>query len=254
MDELIFSDPAKGDITFTHISMNFASVDWISALREIAKNDPKRRSMFAFPLKSTGNLPLHLLAMKTEDLAVLTACIEAYPRALLHRNLAGETPVRRARRRRDGDDNLGTEDASAAVYSCLDEFTRRERELLNQTAVKLCLVDMKGRGMTKYVASCEINDLTPPQFAFMVLDTMVNCEMKNMAEDIISYVGCKMPLDGEAGFTDGDEEDICNCQIKDKSSRRAVLALRAGFLAFVVALIGVAISRVRGYASLSEEE
>jgi chromosome segregation ATPase len=51
--------------------------------------------------------------------------------------------------------------------------------------------------MTEYVARTPLNDLTQPQFVFMVLDMMKNCTMRALAERIMSYVGVnvRLPID-----------------------------------------------------------
>ena len=48
---------------------------------------------------------------------------------------------------------------------------------------------LKNQGMTAIVAATPLNEQTPGQFVFELLDMMVNSEMKALAEDIISYVG-----------------------------------------------------------------
>jgi hypothetical protein len=59
----------------------------------------------------------------------------------------------------------------------------------NQITTKLCLSSMKRAGLTHKVLSTPLNDLTPTEFAFRVMDEMVNCEWKAQAEYIISLIG-----------------------------------------------------------------
>ena len=90
----------------------------------------------------------------------------------------------------------------AAILRCLEERTARYPSLLNQITAKCCLVTMKRNGMTAYVARTPLNDLTQPQFVFMVLDMMKNCMMHALAERIMSYVGVnvRLPIETDAGF------------------------------------------------------
>ncbi len=58
-----------------------------------------------------------------------------------------------------------------------------------QLAVKCSMVHLKKSGMTEHVAARPISELTREEFVFMLLDKLVNSEMKMMADDILSYVG-----------------------------------------------------------------
>jgi hypothetical protein len=59
----------------------------------------------------------------------------------------------------------------------------------NQITTKLCMSSMKRAGLTDKVLSTPLNDLTPEEFAFRVMDEMVNCEWKAQAEYIVSLIG-----------------------------------------------------------------
>ena len=85
----------------------------------------------------------------------------------------------------------------ATIVRCLKESTTRYPALLNQIMAKCCLVAMKRNGMTEYVARTPLNDLTQPQFVFMVLDMMKNCAMEPLADEIMSYVGVNVRLPSE---------------------------------------------------------
>ena len=73
-----------------------------------------------------------------------------------------------------------------------DLYNEKNRQQLikeNQITTKLCLSSMKRTGLTHKVLSTPLNDLTPAEFAFRVMDEMVNCEWKAQAEYIVSLIG-----------------------------------------------------------------
>ena len=82
----------------------------------------------------------------------------------------------------------------AAILRCLEDNTAAYPALLNRITAKCCLVRLKQEGMTEFVAAREINELTRPQFVFMVLDMMKNCAMEPLAEEVMSYVGTNVGL------------------------------------------------------------
>ena len=67
--------------------------------------------------------------------------------------------------------------------------------------------------MTEYVARTPLNDLTQPQFAFMVLDMMKNCAMQPLAEQIMSYVGTNVRLPSEL--------DVAKVELKRQMKQEA---------------------------------
>lgn len=58
-----------------------------------------------------------------------------------------------------------------------------------QVAAKMCMTRMKQQGMTEKVLTTPLNELSKEEFAFRVVDEMVNCEWKAQAEYIMSLVG-----------------------------------------------------------------
>ena len=58
-----------------------------------------------------------------------------------------------------------------------------------QVAAKMCMTRMKQQGMTDKVLSTPLNELSQEEFAFRVVDEMVNCEWKAQADYIMSLVG-----------------------------------------------------------------
>ena len=83
---------------------------------------------------------------------------------------------------------------NAAIVRCVEDNTAAYPALLNRITAKCCLVRLKQEGMTDFVAAREINELTRPQFVFMVLDMMKNCAMEPLAEEVMSYVGTNVGL------------------------------------------------------------
>ena len=58
-----------------------------------------------------------------------------------------------------------------------------------QVAAKICMTRMKNQGMTEKVLATPLNELSKEEFAFRVVDEMVNCEWKAQADYIMSLVG-----------------------------------------------------------------
>lgn len=58
-----------------------------------------------------------------------------------------------------------------------------------QNAVRLSVQQMKNNGMYDKIAGQPINELPKPMFAFKVIEMMVSCGMKLLADELISYVG-----------------------------------------------------------------
>jgi len=66
----------------------------------------------------------------------------------------------------------------------------------NQTSVKLCINSLKEAGAYESaIRGTPINELTKPMFVFMVIEMMVSCEMKPLADELVSYVGCYAKAD-----------------------------------------------------------
>jgi hypothetical protein len=80
----------------------------------------------------------------------------------------------------DGDYGIQTLHALNNKYKKPDEL---------QVATKMCMTRMKKQGMTEKVLTTPLNDLSPEEFAFRVVDEMVNCEWKAQADYIMSLVG-----------------------------------------------------------------
>ena len=73
-----------------------------------------------------------------------------------------------------------------------DLYNEKKRPQLikeNQITTKLCLSSMKRAGLTDKVLYAPLNELTQAEFAFRVMDEMVNCEWKAQAEYIVSLIG-----------------------------------------------------------------
>ena len=139
---------------------------------------------------------MHLCAYLTTRVDVIKFAADKFPHALVRRDKDGRTPLEHAQRN-------ATRANHVAILRCLEESTAKYPSLLNQITAKCCLVTMKRNGMTEYVARTPLNDLTQPQFVFMVLDMMKNCAMQPLVELILSYVGTNVGLPVEkinAGF------------------------------------------------------
>ena len=145
------------------------------------KDDPLKTNLFAIA-NNYGWYPLHYCAAKTTNVDVVKFAADKFPHALVRKSEDGDTPLVDAQ-------NNTTRANHAAILCCVEENIAGYPALLNQITAKCCLVAMKQNGMTEYVARTPLNDLTQPQFVFMVLDMMKNCAMQPLAERIISYVG-----------------------------------------------------------------
>lgn len=58
-----------------------------------------------------------------------------------------------------------------------------------QVAAKMCMTRMKQQGMTEKVLATPLNELSKEEFAFRVVDEMLNCAWKAQADYIMSLVG-----------------------------------------------------------------
>jgi len=79
---------------------------------------------------------------------------------------------------------------------CRDDVKMRTRFLRQlpgainvQNAVRLSVQQMKNDGMYDQIAGQPMNELSQPLFAFKVIEMMVSCGMKLLADELISYVG-----------------------------------------------------------------
>ena len=164
------------------------SLELLTAIWDVMKDDPLKTNLFAI-VDDEGWYPLHYCACNTTSVDVLNFAIDKFPHALVRRSKnSGRTPLEVAQNTNPDRENY------AAILRCLEESTARYPALLNQITAKCCLVEMKRNGMTQYVARTPLNDLTQPQFVFMVLDMMKNCMMHALAERILSYVGVNVGL------------------------------------------------------------
>lgn len=192
MSELLQINADRGDAALHHILSNpCASLHLLSSIASI-----KPTSISPFAVKTfQGAYPLHFCAYSTPDVAVLQFVIDRFPHALVRGTCgsARRTPLERAAA------NKGR-NAYDAIVACLVDNMARYPALLNKITVKLCLVRMKRGGATKTVGKMRLNDMTPGQFVFMVLDEMVNREMKPLADEILSYVGTNVPLTSPTKF------------------------------------------------------
>ena len=141
------------------------------------------------PAEKWNAYPLHSCAAGCTDVEVLKFAISKFPYALTKRNYGGRTPLDSAKYWHTDRPN------HAAIVRCLEEHTLAWPNLLNQTIVKCCLVELKRQGMTAYVAVTPLDALTPPQFVFKLLDEFVNREMRLLANEILSYVGANVGSD-----------------------------------------------------------
>uniref|UniRef100_A0A6C0F0T1 Uncharacterized protein n=1 Tax=viral metagenome TaxID=1070528 RepID=A0A6C0F0T1_9ZZZZ len=89
----------------------------------------------------------------------------------------------------DGLDGNYGEQMLARLNQLYNEKNRPKLIKENQITTKLCMSSMKRAGLTDKVLSTPLNDLTPEEFAFRVMDEMVNCEWKAQAEYIVSLIG-----------------------------------------------------------------
>jgi hypothetical protein len=153
------------------------------AISDIMAHDDLKTNVFAVSTLGNLFLPCHFCAVSSTSVDVLQFVIDRYPPALLKRDRVGLIPSQYAQ-------SITYRENRSSIVRCLEVNTTKYKNLRNQTIVKLCLIDMKrSQSMTEFVAATPINELSPSQFVFMVLDNMVNREMKLMADDVLSYVG-----------------------------------------------------------------
>ena len=161
-----------------------------SIMHRSSQSGQPKRNLFAIA-DAFGNYPLHVCARMTIDLDVLAFVILQFPPALSRLDCDGHTPLDAALSARHRASRLS---ARSDVVLSLQKHTALWPTLRNQGAVKCCLVHLKRRGMTAFVAREFTNNLSPPQFVFKVLDELKNREMKSLAEEILSYVGTNVGL------------------------------------------------------------
>ena len=160
------------------------SLELVRTICDVMRDDPQKRNLFAIA-EWGGDYPFHWCASYTSSVEVLQIVIDRFPHALIR----AYYPLTR-----DNSADLANE---AAIDRCLEDNYAKYPALLNRITAKCCLVRMKEeQGMTDFVAAREINELTRPQFVFMVLDMMKNCAMQPLAEEIMSYVGVGASIEG----------------------------------------------------------
>ena len=174
-------------VTALHLVLaSDSSIELVTAIWDVMKDDPLKTNIFAIADRH-GQYPLHHCVATTTRVEVLNFVIGKFPHALVRRRNENRTTLVIAQ----GNSHRANH---AAILRCLEERTAKYPSLLNQITAKCCLVTMKRNGMTAYVARTPLNDLTQPQFVFMVLDMMKNCAMQPLAEEVISYVGTSVRL------------------------------------------------------------
>ena len=186
--ELLYRNK-PGDTALHFVFYPDPSLELVRVIWDVMKeDDPLKTNLFAIA-DNGGEYPLHFCAAQTTNVEVLNFAIDKFPHALVRRNEDdGRTPLNFAQHYHSDRAN------HAAILRCFEESTARYPALLNQITAKCCLVAMKRNGMTEYVARTPLNDLTQPQFVFMVLDMMKNCAMQPLAEQTMSYVGANVRL------------------------------------------------------------
>lgn len=153
-------------------------VELLGDICDVMKADHKKTNLFAI-VSDFGNYPLHWCAAHTKSVEVLQFVIDKFPNAIEYENANKHTPLSLARQ----------QNALLPIIRCLEVNTCKYLSSRNQVTFKCCMIKWKRQGMTEYVSRTPVNDLTQLQFVFLLLDNMVNCEMKLMAEDIISFIG-----------------------------------------------------------------
>ena len=113
----------------------------------------------------------------------------------------------------------------SAIVLCLEENTRNLPNVLNQFAVKCSVAALQKRGMYVIVSALPRNDLSPMQFVYLVLDEAVSRQMKQLAENILAYVGTNVGLPTELGVTETrlrsvmkQKSDEVKCEMKQQSA------------------------------------
>jgi hypothetical protein len=204
--ELLERAPNGG--TALHNALAFdAPLELVRAVVVAMEGDPRKTNLFIV-IDENGDTPLHFCATYTTRVDVIDYIIAKWPHSLLTKDKLGNVPFAMAR-----DFNCGR-DNHPEVLRVLEEKTAKFPAIYNQVTVKCCMNEMKKRGMTELVSSREVSDLTRGQFVFMVLDNMVNREMKAMAEDILSYVGtnnARIDADDLGDIVKAELKGLCTC-------------------------------------------
>ena len=147
-------------------------------------------------------LPLHV-ASECASPQTIRFVFSQYPDAIALKDEDGNTPVDIAAVRVENaawmfneeqeeqeEDELSRKDKTAveardAVVKCREEYL----DGINQRAVKCCMERLKREGKDKVVMRADINELSKPDFAFMVVEHMIACGWGAQAEYIVSLVG-----------------------------------------------------------------
>ena len=159
-----------------------ASLELVRAICDVMRDDPLKTNLFTIA-DNFESYPLHWCACYATRVEALQFVIDKFPHALVRRNQRGNIPLFFAQSNNTNRSN------HSSILRCIEDNTAKYPALLNPLTVKCCLVRMKKEGMTAIVAATPLNEQTPGQFVYELLDMMINSEMKSMAEDIISYVG-----------------------------------------------------------------
>ena len=189
IEELLERD-GYGRTALIWVSSRDPSLELVRAIWDVMKDDPLKTNLLAIT-DEIGWYPLHCCAFCTTSVEVLQFVIDRFPRTLVrssNEGIFGITPLMTAM------NYERTRANHAAILRCLEDNAAAYPALLNRNTAKCCLVRLKQEGMTDFVAAREINELTRPQFVFMVLDMMKNCAMEPLAEEVMSYVGTNVGL------------------------------------------------------------
>ena len=186
IEELVYQHEEDDTVLSRLMGTDDVPLDLLKSITAVMKGDERKRNLFTVS-NSFKVLPLHICANWSNNLQVLQYTIDQYPPALLAETIGDETPLDYAK------DNKNRANYSAIVL-CLEENMRKLPTLMNQFAVKCSMAALKTRGMYALVSALPLNDLSPMQFVYLVLDEMVNRQMKQLAEDILAYVGTNVGL------------------------------------------------------------
>ena len=152
---------------------------------EVMKGDEQKRNTFAIA-SHNGNYPLHSFVVGVHFLEFLPLVIKMFPHALVRKDQRGETPLDYAKKWTQALLTDTGRTNHAAFIRCIEENTANYPNLLNQVTVKCSMVELKRRGVTAVVSSLRINDLSPPQFVFKVIEELSNREMKPLVEELLN--------------------------------------------------------------------
>ena len=141
-------------------------------------------------MNDEGHTPLHLMAGHCRVLRVLERAIDLYPEALLMGDGTGSSLNPLALSTRFGWRHGNPQGTELIRRKTQEQISIPE----NQLTLKLACNRVKQEGMTEFVARTEINDLTPPQFVYMILDLFQNSMRHELAEFICSCVGAGFAL------------------------------------------------------------